>query len=154
MRFFRVLLYFVLFFTTHHFVLAEVSVTEIMYDHSGADTDLEWVEFYNSGSDSVNLSGWKFNDGANHTLNEPPANGGMGSLEIGPSEYIVFAANANVFLGEYPSYSGNLIDTVMSLTNTSDTVSLVDANSTTIASYTYDSTTGGAGDGSSLAKIN
>ena len=41
MRFFRVLLYFVLFFTTHHFVLAEVSVTEIMYDHSGADTDLE-----------------------------------------------------------------------------------------------------------------
>lgn len=154
MRFFRVLLYFALFFITQNFALAEVSITEIMYDHSGADTDLEWVEFYNSGSDSVNLSGWKFNDGANHTLNEPPANGGMGSLEIGPSEYVVFAANANVFLGEYPSYNGNLIDTVMSLTNTSDTVSLVDGNSTTITSYTYDSTTGGAGDGSSLSKIN
>ncbi len=154
MRFFRALVYFALFCIAPNLVFAEISVTEIMYDHSGADTDLEWVEFYNSGSDTTSLSGWKFNDGANHTLNAPPVNGGMGSLEIGPGEYIVLAHNASVFLGEYPSYNGNLIDTVMSLTNTSDTVSLVDEGGATVASYTYDSTTGGAGDGSSLSKIN
>ncbi len=134
-------------------VRADISVTEIMYDHSGSDTDFEWVEFYNSGSDTVSLSGWKFNDGSSHTLNEPPLNGGMGSLEIGPNEYVVFAGNATAFLSEYVSYSGTLIDTVMSLANTTDTVSLVDDTGATVANYTYSSESGGVGDGTSLSKI-
>jgi len=134
-------------------VRAEISVTEIMYDHSGADTDLEWVEYYNSGGDTVSLSGWKFNDGANHTLNNPPMNGGMGSLEIGPGEYIVLAGNANVFLGEFTSFAGTLIDTVMSLTNTTDTISLIDDTDSTASTYTYNAESGGAGDGTSLSKI-
>lgn len=38
---------------------AGVIISEIMFDPEGSDTSLEWVEIYNDGSDSVNLSGWQ-----------------------------------------------------------------------------------------------
>ncbi len=141
-------------FSVCHSAFADVSFSEIMYDAEGSDTDKEWVEIYNSGSSTVSISGWKFNDGANHTLNNPPTNGGQGTLEIAAGSYVVLAGNANAFLSEYTSYTGTVIDTVMSLTNTSDTLSLIDQNGGTVTSYTYSSDQGAAGDGLSLQNIN
>jgi hypothetical protein len=137
-----------------HSAFADVSFSEIMYDTEGSDTDKEWVEIYNSGSSTISISGWKFNDGANHTLNNPPTNGGQGTLEIAAGSHVVLAGNASAFLAEYSSYTGTVIDTVMSLANTSDTLSLIDQNGGTVTSYTYSSDQGAAGDGLSLQNIN
>src|SRR3989344_877611 len=94
-----------------------VSLNEIMYDFPGSDDPHEWVEVWNSGNTAVELTGWKFYDGANHALNVPPANGGQGSLMLNPETYAIFTDNAVIFLGDHPGFSGIVIDAVMSLNN-------------------------------------
>lgn len=131
---------------------AQVQFNEIMYDASGTDTDHEWVEIYNPGSSSVDITGWKFNDGSNHTLNVPPVNGGVGSMNIPAGGYVILAASAIQFLADYPSYAGTVIDTVMSLNNTGDTLILFDKSNVAITTVTYTTETGAAGDGNSLQR--
>lgn len=132
---------------------ASVSISEIMYDLSGTDTDREWVELYNDSGSTVDLDGWKFNDGSNHVLNAPPANGGQGALEISADGYIILAGNATTFLADHPGFSGTVVDTVMSLNNTSDTLSLFDGAGILEDSVTYSIDDGGAGDGNTLQLV-
>ena len=113
------------------FAHATVIITEIMYDvptSIGADDTREWIEIANTSSSTVDLTGWKFNDGANHMLNIPPTNGGTGSLILSAGGVAILAANATTFLQNlYPSFSGTVIDTTMSLNNTSATITLINA---------------------------
>ncbi len=37
---------------------ADLLISEVFYDHSGTDTDYEWVEIVNTGTNSVDLSGY------------------------------------------------------------------------------------------------
>lgn len=131
---------------------AQMQFNEIMYDASGTDTDHEWVEIYNAGTTSVDITGWKFNDGSNHTLNTPPTNGSSGSLNIPQGGYFILAADATQFLQDYPSFTGTVIDTVMSLNNTGDILTLLDKSDTAISTVTYTGATGAAGDGRSLQR--
>jgi hypothetical protein len=49
----------------------EVLVNELLFDPEGADTDLEWVELFNDGADSVNLRDYLLDvDGPNFMLPE------------------------------------------------------------------------------------
>ncbi|MDP3645709.1 MAG: lamin tail domain-containing protein, partial [bacterium] len=72
--------------------VASVSISEVMYDAEGTDTDREWVELYNSGSESMDITGWKINDGSNHVLNVPPKNGSKGSMVIATGGHLILAA--------------------------------------------------------------
>lgn len=128
---------------------ANISFTEIMYDLSGTDTNREWVEVCAFG-ESVDISEWKFNDGANHSINEPPENGSIGSTHIEENSCAVLAANAEIFLGEHTAFSGTILDTVMSLNNAEETVSLIDESGNVKASASYTSASGGSGTGESL----
>ena len=82
-----------------------------MYDVEGSDDKKEWVEIYNDSASEVNLKDWRFNDSANHILNEPPANGGRGSLVLPAYSYAILASDATTTIINYPSYSGIVIDT-------------------------------------------
>lgn len=132
----------------------DVMINEIMYDLPGADDNREWIEIYNPTSFPADLTGWKFNDGSNHILNPPPKNGGQGSLILPPKGYAVLADNASSFLTEHPEFSGTVIDTVMSLKNTTATIKIIDNEGKEIDSLTYDKNWGGAGNGKTLEKIN
>src|SRR3989344_8682099 len=136
-------------------VSATVVINEIMYDLDGADTDQEWVEILNNGSEPVDLTGWKFDDGATskHGLNIPPKNGGQGSLVLSAGSYAVLAQNAEVFLSKHASYIGTVIDTLVDLVNTSETISLIGNNGGVIDTVIYDSAWGAKDDGNSLQKI-
>lgn len=136
------------------FVSAQVEINEIMYDLEGADSGREWVEVFNNSTSEVNIIDWKFNDGSNHILNEPPKNGGKGSFIIPAGGYAVFADNAETFFNEHPDYNGILIDTVMSLNNTSGVLKLFNKENLEVDSVSYDKNIGGVGDGNSLQKIN
>jgi len=142
----------VLFFVAFNNVHAQVVITEVMYDLPGSDENREWVEVYNTGSESIDLSLWRFNDGSNHVLNTPPDKGGQGSIVLQPFSYAIFTDDASMFLSEHVGYKGTVIDTVLSLKNTSDTISLITDEKFISDSVSYEKTLGGAGDGYSLQK--
>ncbi len=105
-------------------VRAEASVlfTEIMYNPIGADTGREWVEIYNDGTTTVDLTGWKFGDASslNHTIFAPndDKHPGQGSMNIPAGGYAIIADDASDFLLTHTGYVGTVLDTTLSLTNT------------------------------------
>lgn len=115
-------------------VSAEVSITEIMYDLEGSDSKREWIKVCGD----EDLTGWKFNDGSNHNLKEE-----RGSLIL--SDCAILASDATTYINEHSSYSGTVIDTVMSLNNTSDALSLINPEGGVEFSVTYNSEEGDGG---------
>ncbi|MBU1130773.1 lamin tail domain-containing protein [Patescibacteria group bacterium] len=132
-----------------------VVFTEIMYDLDGSDSGKEWVEIYNRGSVAVEIiegsgsNSWRFNDGSNHTLSLY-----QGDLVLEPEEVAILAADAETFLQEHADFVGTIIDTVMSLNNSGDTISLSnDGGQTFFTEVAYESLWGASGNGYALEKI-
>ncbi len=130
---------------------ADLIINEVMYDLSGSDTDREWVELYNNGSSPVAIvtgsgsGSWRFVDSSPHVLNLVSAD-----PTIPAGQYAIIAKNATQFQSEWPSYSGILFSSSMSLPNTSGNLSLRDGSGATLDPVPYSSDLGAAGDGSSL----
>lgn len=61
-----------------------------MPNPDGKDTGHEWVEFYNDGTQSVNLAGWRLENGAGKKLNL--------SGEIGGGEFLTVKAGGSFVL--------------------------------------------------------
>lgn len=134
---------------------AQVVISEVMYDvpsASGADDTREWIEIFNAGASSVDLTGWKINDGSNHNLNAPPQNGGVGSLTLASGAYAILADDAFTFLSLYASVS-TVIDTSIDLNNTSDTLTLINADGAVSDTVAYTKEMGAAGDGNSVHRM-
>ena len=56
---------------TLNLVFSQVVINEIHYNPSGAqgsDNDYEFMELYNAGTEAVDMSGWSFTQGVNHTF--------------------------------------------------------------------------------------
>jgi len=141
----------VLFLFLPILVQAQIEITEIMYDLEGSDSKKEWIEIYNSGSGSVDLSDWRFNDGSNHTFAVPPEKGGQGSIVLDAGAVAIVASDAETFLSTH-TVSVSVIDTVMSLNNTAETLQLKNAEGVVVEEVSYESEQGAAGDGLSLQK--
>lgn len=128
-------------------ISAQVSVTEIMYDISGTDTGREWIEVKNNSDQEVDFSTWKlFEADVNHKL--MPVSGSL----IGPGGYAIVVDNVEKFLIDFPSFSGLIFDSVFSLSNTEETLTLRNADLVDSDSVTYSSSLGATGDGLSLQK--
>jgi DNA/RNA endonuclease YhcR with UshA esterase domain len=131
-------------------------INEIMYNLPGSDTDREWIELKNIGSEPITLIGgsgsssWRFFDGSNHTL----ANEALqGSMTIPPNDFAILASDAQTFLNEHPGFSKTVIDTTMSLSNTQDTLKLsADKGQTWFSEITYQSSMGANGNGRTLER--
>ena len=92
-------------------VVAEVSINEIMYDLEGSDSGREWVEVFNEGNSAVDLSDWRFFEGElNHKLSIS-----HGNALIPPGGYAIIADNATTFLSEHPGFSEAVFDSSFSL---------------------------------------
>ena len=132
-------------------------INEIMYDLEGSDTSSgksrEWVEIYNNSGHEIILTGgnggWRFSDGSNHLLNEPAA---QGSMAISAGGYAILAGDAATFLIDHPGFGGTVIDTVMSLKNTSATLKISAPDGTIIDEVTYNSSWGANGNGKTLER--
>lgn len=127
-----------------------------MYNSPGSDTDREWVELYNTENNPVTVIGgstsgaWRINDGTNHLLSATPA---QGNMAIPSGGFVIIAKNASVFLSDYPSFSGTVIQSSISLNNTGATVGLrIDSNGVFFDEFSYQNTLGAAGDGNSLQR--
>ncbi|MFH1897985.1 MAG: lamin tail domain-containing protein [Candidatus Desantisbacteria bacterium] len=119
-----------------------IIINEIMYDPG--TTSCEWVEVYNNGNTEINLSSWRFFDGSTHTLSLD-----QGTWTIPAQGYAVLADNGATFTTTYGTNTGTIIKTAMSLSNSGDTVVLINPQGVFIGSITY---SGGNGNGKSLER--
>jgi hypothetical protein len=123
--------------------------SEIAYDVVGADDGHEWIEVHNEASQSVDLMGYYFSDGSNHTLTLPPGKGGQGSLVLPAGGYLILADDAALFLTDHPNFSSSVVDTTMSLSNYSSTrtetinLSILAPDKTPVSEAAYSPTTKG-----------
>jgi hypothetical protein len=152
------LIFFISIFFNYRVIAAgPIIINEIMYSPDGPDAGHEWIEIKNIFSNSIDLTKWKFFDGdgtTNHGLNEPPKNGGQGSLVIPANGYAILSGDAVTFLSDHPGFGGILIDTVMSLGNTSDVLRIINNEGTVIDEASYSKEMGASGDGYSLERVN
>ncbi len=125
-----------------------------MYALSGTDTDREWVEIYNDGTDPVNIvtgsskGSWRFVDNSSHTLTPFVE----GDTQIAPGEYAIIAKDGAAFMTDWPNFTGTIFTSSLSLPNTSATLSIKDGDAKVLDTVSYDSGQGANGDGNSLQK--
>jgi hypothetical protein len=99
------------------------------------------------------LTGWKINDGdgaTNHTFNPPPKNSSRGSFILEPGQFAILAGDGATVIADLPQYAGTVIDTVLSLNNTSATIKIFNAEGLEINSATYEKSMGATGNGKTL----
>jgi len=127
---------------------AQVVFTEIMYAPEGADATHEWVEVCNTGTASESIGDWKFFEGeVNHSLSLVS---GTEILESGACAII--ADNASVFQTDYTSFNDTLFDSLFSLKNTGESISLKNGASEVVDTVAYTNAWGAENDGNSLHK--
>ncbi len=123
-------------------------ISEIMYAPSGADAKHEWVEVCNDATNDIDLNGWKFYENAtNHSLVLF-----QGSGVLSQNKCAVIADDATTFMADNPSVTASVFDSVFSLKNTGETISIKDTTGSEINTATYTDTLGAKDDGNSLAR--
>ncbi len=102
-----------------------VVISEVYYDVEGTDSDGEYIEIYNQGSEAVDLSGWTIGDdtSANYTFED--------SLAIPGHSYLTVCRDKATFEDRY-NKSPDAWDLALSLNNGGDTLTLYDTNGQTV----------------------
>lgn len=113
----------------------------------------EWFEIFNNGENDIDITEWRFNDGSNHIFEKPPKNGGQGSLVISSGAYAIVAKEADAFLSAHQGFNGTVIDGSFSLTDTGDTLTLIDESGVIIDSVSYSDNAGAKKNGLSFQLI-
>ncbi|MFH1282577.1 MAG: lamin tail domain-containing protein [bacterium] len=134
-----------LFFTSLQ--AKEIVINEIFYNAVGSDENEEWVEIVNISTSSVDIKNWKFYDGSNHILKSV-----RGDLILLSQEYVVLCSSGSKFIDEYPYCSADVVDTVMTLKNTTMTITLYDGDNNMIDTVTYYSAWNNDEDGKSIER--
>lgn len=117
---------FMLFFTVSS-LAQNLQITEIMYNPGGRDTNWEWVEIYNHSDDSIDLSGYVFDDNAATGLSASNITVGM----IAPNSVAVLFNAENLTTEQFKEVWGDIntigVDDWPTLGNSGDTIGLWDS---------------------------
>jgi hypothetical protein len=128
---------------------AQIKINEIMYDPAGSDTKREWIEVYNAGTQSVDISTWYLHE--NNIFHKLVAT--RGSI-LPAGSYAILADSIPEVLAEYSEYIGLIFDSVFSLNNTGETISMANPQKELVDTLTYTSEIGANNDGNSLQMNN
>ena len=76
-------------------VRADIVISEVFYNQPGSVETAEFVEVHNSGTETVDLSGWSFSEGIQFTFRD-------GQL-LRAGDYVCVVADLGAFLEEFPA---------------------------------------------------
>lgn len=128
-----------------YFSYAEIIISEIMYDVEGSDANREWIEIYNNGSSSVNISDYHFFEaGIHHGLNSDE------KISLGSGEYAVIVQNVSQFISEYSSVR-NILKSSFSLNNSGEELAISDESKEIVYVTSYGTDSQANGNGNSLS---
>ena len=109
---------------------SQIVINEIQYHPLSDDHGEEYIELYNAGTTTVDLSGWEFSDGIEYTF--------PGGVSIPPGGYVVVGHDPATVEAVYgistvlgPFESGRL-------SNGGERVAIEDAGGTLVDEVTYD----------------
>src|SRR5262249_21406463 len=85
--------------TNAAFFRHDIVINEIMYNPISRNSDDEYIELYNRGSNTVNLAGWKLSGGISFTF---PTN-----AALAVDGYLVIARKAAHLIPRYPNLNAN-----------------------------------------------
>lgn len=128
-------------------VVAELRITEIMYDIDGTDTGREWIEIFNGGAEEVDLSDYKLlENSVNHKISAPDD----GLTILPANSYAVIADNVPKFITDNVGYDGLIFDSAFSLNNSGENLALIDSEGNVVHSVNYSPEWGAKGTGNTL----
>lgn len=103
-------------------LVGQVLITEIMYNASGTDTGFEWVEIYNAGSTTVDVTGWKLSDEDDNNINWSQMTGTLAAGEVG----IITQSSEVDFKASWPTATNAKIFTSTNWGSIANTVDAID----------------------------
>lgn len=113
-------------------VSGSIVVTEINYQSHPATDAGDWIELYNRGATTIDLSGWIFLDAEDqHRFRLPPA------TIITPQSYLVLCQNQLRFLHQFPEVHRCVGDFSFGLSSNGDSIRVVDALGNRIIAFVY-----------------
>lgn len=137
--------------------LAGLEITEVMYDASGTDTNNEWIEVHNTGTNSLDLStfsvadfdtAWHFHTIVPDTVSTLA--GGAYAIITTSSKLPDFISN---FRSKWNSINPLFFRASFSLPNESGEISTSSDKKSIESDISYGKTMGAAGDGNTLQNI-
>ncbi|MBK8001659.1 MAG: lamin tail domain-containing protein [Verrucomicrobia bacterium] len=88
--------------TNSRLLLRDIVINEIMYNPISRDSDDEFIELFNRGTNAVNLGGWRLQDAVTLTI--------PSGATVPAGGYLVLARNASRLISRYPNLSsGNTV---------------------------------------------
>lgn len=112
---------------------AALQITHVEYDPPGSDTGHEWVEVTNKGDAVVDVSKFKFLEaGVNHKLTLA-----SGSALLAPGAAAIIASDPNTYASDHAGSSQAVFKSSFSLSNTGETLALVNASGTIEYTMSY-----------------
>ncbi|HVU27987.1 MAG TPA: lamin tail domain-containing protein [Verrucomicrobiae bacterium] len=82
-------------------LIGDIVINELMYDPISGNDDDQYIELYNQGTNTVDLSGWQFTAGVTFTFPD---------VSIAPNGYLVVARNMTNLFAKYPNLNdGNTV---------------------------------------------
>jgi len=108
-----------------------IVINEVHYNPDGDDVT-EFVELWNAGSETINISGWFFSNGFDYAFET--------GITVPAGEFIVVARYTNEFADAYPDVDNvyGPFENGTKLSNKGELLTLCDSNKNFICSFTYD----------------
>ncbi len=120
-------------------VIEKIVFSEIYYDPAGTESKEEWIELYNAGTTTADLSGWVITDnngsGSSYTI---PSGG-----SINAGGYLIIAKQSKGFDKLY-GFKPDIVGSLPSLNNDGDALILTDSSGNEVDAVAWE---GGAGNG-------
>jgi hypothetical protein len=90
-------------------LIGDIVINELMYDPISGNDDDQYIELYNKGTNTINLSDWQFTAGVTFTFPPNAVIGSNGYVVIGKNIANLFAHYTNLSSANtYGNYSGKL----------------------------------------------
>ncbi|MFQ5951834.1 MAG: lamin tail domain-containing protein [Candidatus Omnitrophota bacterium] len=139
------------------FASVQLAINEINYNAPGGGANerrREWVELYNYGTSDVDLTGWQISDSSQTDTLEP----GNGTMTIPAGGFAIITANPTDVYTYYSVDPGAIRIRVdddrigNTLSDSSETITILDSLGSSVDAVTYDDAWGGDGDGDTVER--
>jgi hypothetical protein len=78
-------------------VIGDIVINELMYDPISGNDDDQYIELFNKGTNTINLTGWQFTTGVTFTFP---------NVTLAPNGYLVVAHNETNLFAKYSNLNG------------------------------------------------